>query len=96
MIISASLAIVAFGLGTLLGALNRDRATFTTNGAALLALCIVLALGRKIAAAHPPIMATIIIWSAWRGSKLSGKSRVLALAGSASLLGSVIAGLSLF
>ncbi len=96
MIISASLAIAACGLGTLLGAINRDRTTVTTNGAALLVLCIVLALGRRIAAAHPIIMVTIIIWAAWRGSKLSGTSRILTLAGAVSLLGSVIAGLSLF
>jgi hypothetical protein len=97
MIILASAGILALVSGTIGAAIRRDKTALKALGAPLLALMLVLAMGRTIAGAHLPLMGAIVLWIAWNAHRTAaGRYKVCGFIGAAGLAGALVSGLLLF
>ena len=96
MVLLASIGILSLAVGILRATTRRDWVEFRALGGPLLCLCAILALGRRAADLHLPLMAGVIIAIAWNTRSFSGPYRACAIAGIVGLSGSLCAALLLF
>jgi len=96
MVVMACIGILSLLVGVIRGALKRNTQTLKTAGGPLLALMIVLSFGRKIAPAHPVLMAGIVLWCAVGARRSQGFTRWATAIGGAGLASAYLTGLLLF